>query len=62
MEDCALVLGAIAGYDPNDPYTSRKPVPDYTTNLAQGVRGLRVGLIRELHESPDMHPEVKQAV
>ncbi|MDP6548837.1 MAG: amidase [Dehalococcoidia bacterium] len=62
VEDCALVLGAIAGFDPKDPYTSRRPVPDYTANLHAGVRGLRIGLIRELHESEDMHPEVKQAV
>ena len=62
VEDCALVLGAIAGYDPKDPYTSRKPVPDYTTHLKDGVRDLRIGLIRELHESADMDPEVKSAV
>ena len=62
VEDCALVLGAIAGYDPKDPYTSRKPVPDYTTHLAEGCRGLRVGLIRELHDSGDINPEVKQAI
>ena len=62
VQDCALMLGAIAGYDPKDPYTSRKPVPDYTLGLDRGVRGLRVGLIRELHESEDMHPEVKQAI
>ena len=62
VEDCALVLGAIAGYDPKDPYTSRKPVPDYTTHLKDDVRDLRIGLIRELHESADMDPEVKSAV
>ncbi|MCE2464220.1 MAG: amidase, partial [Dehalococcoidia bacterium] len=62
VEDCALVLGAIAGYDPKDPYTSRRPVPDYTAHLKDGVQGLRVGLIRELHESDDMDPEVKSAV
>ena len=62
VEDCALVLGAIAGYDENDPYTSRRPVPDYTASLGQGVEGLRIGLIRELHQSPDMHPEVRHAV
>ena len=28
VEDCAKVLGAIAGYDPKDPYSSRKDVPD----------------------------------
>ena len=62
VEDCALMLGAIAGYDHNDPFTSKKPVPDYTSTLDQGVKGLRVGLIKELHESGDMHPEVKQAM
>ena len=62
VEDCAIVLGVIAGHDENDPYTSRRPVPDYTAALGRGVDGLRVGLIRELHQSQDMHPEVRQAV
>ncbi len=67
VKDCALMLGVIAGYDPKDPHTSRKPVPDYAAGLNQsaldrGVKGLRVGLIRELHDSGDMHPEVKQTM
>ncbi len=62
VEDCAIVLGAIAGHDEKDPYTSRRPVPDYTSGLRRGGQGLRVGLIRELHQSPDMHPEVREAV
>ena len=62
VRDCALVLGALAGYDPHDPSTSRKPVPDYTAPLGQSIRGMRVGLIRELQEHDDMHPEVRQAV
>lgn len=62
VEDSAMVLGAIAGYDDKDPYTSRRPVPDYTATLRDGVDGMRVGLIRELHQSPDMHPEVRAAV
>ena len=62
VEDCAIVLGVIAGYDDLDPYTSRRPVPDYTATLRDGVRGLRVGVIRELHDSPDMHPEVRDAI
>jgi len=44
--DCALVLGAMAGYDPADPSTSVLPVPDYTAALTGNVRGLRVGLLR----------------
>ena len=62
VRDCALVLGAIAGYDPKDPSTSRKSVPDYTAQLGQSLRGLRVGLIRELFEHEDIDPEVKQAI
>jgi len=44
--DCALVLGAMAGYDPADPTTSVLPVPDYAAALTGDVRGLRVGLLR----------------
>jgi aspartyl-tRNA(Asn)/glutamyl-tRNA(Gln) amidotransferase subunit A len=62
VEDCALVLGAIAGYDPHDPFTSRRPVPDYTAQLGQPLRGIRVGIIRELHAHNDMHPEVRTAI
>ena len=43
--DCALMLNAIAGYDPADPTTSVPPVPDYTAALRGDVKGLRVGLL-----------------
>lgn len=62
VEDCALLLGTVAGRDPKDPYTSRRSVPDYTADLGQEIRGIRVGLIRELHETEDVHPEVKGAI
>ncbi len=62
VEDCAVMLGVIAGYDEKDPYTSRKPVPDYTSRMRDGVRGLKVGLIKELHHTPDMHPDVRSAI
>lgn len=62
VEDCALVLGAIAGYDPKDPLTSRRAVPDYRAGLGRDIRGLRIGIIRELVEHADVHPEVKRAV
>ena len=62
VEDCALVLEAIAGYDPQDPTTSRKPVPAYTSQLGHGMQGVRVGLVRELYEHSDIHPEVKHAI
>ena len=62
VEDCALVLGAVAGYDPKDPYTSQRPVPDYAAHLGDGVKGLRVGLIRELHNHDDIDTDVKHAI
>jgi aspartyl-tRNA(Asn)/glutamyl-tRNA(Gln) amidotransferase subunit A len=45
--DSALMLGAIAGYDPRDPSTSALPVPDYAAALTGQVKGLRIGLLRQ---------------
>jgi aspartyl-tRNA(Asn)/glutamyl-tRNA(Gln) amidotransferase subunit A len=44
--DCALMLGAVAGYDPADATTSVLPVPDYAAALTGNVKGLRVGVLR----------------
>src|SRR5204863_9920717 len=44
--DCAVLLGAMAGYDAADPTTSVLPVPPYTAALTGDVKGLRVGLLR----------------
>ncbi len=46
--DAALMLNAIAGYDPNDATSSREPVPDYTGRLGGDLKGMRIGVIREL--------------
>ncbi|GMU68191.1 MAG: glutamyl-tRNA(Gln) amidotransferase subunit A [Steroidobacteraceae bacterium] len=46
-EDCALLLGAIAGFDPRDSTSVDRPVPDYRAALATPARGLRIGLVRE---------------
>jgi aspartyl-tRNA(Asn)/glutamyl-tRNA(Gln) amidotransferase subunit A len=47
VEDCALLLQAIAGYDQKDPASADVPVPGFSGDLARGVRGLRVGVPRE---------------
>ena len=62
VEDVACLLQVIAGYDPKDPLSSREPVPDYTRSLTDGVRGLRIGIIRELTFGPETDDEVKTAV
>jgi aspartyl-tRNA(Asn)/glutamyl-tRNA(Gln) amidotransferase subunit A len=43
VEDCALIMGAIAGADPLDPTASPHPVPDYPAQLARPVKGMRIG-------------------
>ena len=59
--DCALMLGAIAGYDPADPTTSVLPVADYGAALTGDVRGLRVGILRA-HFTDVATPDVRAAV
>jgi amidase len=42
--DCAAVLAAIAGADPNDPTALQDAVPDYLAGLDRGIRGVRLGV------------------
>ena len=44
VRDCALVLAAIAGLDPNDPTTADAPVEDWAAALDGGLAGLRIGV------------------
>jgi aspartyl-tRNA(Asn)/glutamyl-tRNA(Gln) amidotransferase subunit A len=62
VEDCAVVLGVIAGHDPRDPLTSRRRPPDYRAALAGDVRGLRAGIVRELTSGAETDREVRDAV
>ncbi|MCH8298192.1 MAG: amidase [Chloroflexi bacterium] len=64
VEDCAITIGGIAGYDPKDPYTRQVPVPDYREALTGDIKGLKVGVVRELidPEELDLDPQMRQAV
>lgn len=44
VEDVAMMLNAIAGYDPHEPTTVPIPVPDYTRNLVKTTHRLRIGV------------------
>lgn len=44
VEDAALILGLVAGADPDDPTAADIPVPDYVAGLARGAKGLRIGV------------------
>ncbi|MCO6058201.1 Asp-tRNA(Asn)/Glu-tRNA(Gln) amidotransferase subunit GatA [Pseudomonas sp. MOB-449] len=46
-EDCALMLGAMAGFDPKDSTSVDQPVDDYLAGLTQPLAGLRIGLPKE---------------
>jgi aspartyl-tRNA(Asn)/glutamyl-tRNA(Gln) amidotransferase subunit A len=50
VEDCAIMLQAIAGHDPKDPASAARPVPDFRAELSAGVKGLRIGVLRHLYE------------
>ena len=60
--DCAMTLGAIAGYDPKDPSTWDVPVPDYLSMLTGEIRGLKVGVIQERVDTEAVVPEVRDNV
>jgi aspartyl-tRNA(Asn)/glutamyl-tRNA(Gln) amidotransferase subunit A len=44
VEDCALLLGLMAGADPEDPTASTRPVPDYMEATRGSVKGFRIGV------------------
>jgi aspartyl-tRNA(Asn)/glutamyl-tRNA(Gln) amidotransferase subunit A len=50
VEDCAIMLQAIAGHDPKDPASAARSVPDFRAELSAGVKGLRIGVLRHLYE------------
>jgi aspartyl-tRNA(Asn)/glutamyl-tRNA(Gln) amidotransferase subunit A len=63
VEDCAIVLQAIAGHDPRDPSSSRRAVPEYRSALTGDIRGLRIGLLRHFWETEaPVAPEARAAV
>ena len=61
-EDCALTFQAIAGHDPQDPYSWSGPVPDYARELQGGVDGMRVGVLREKVAEGGLQPQVRQVI
>lgn len=63
VEDCAILLSAIAGYDPGDPASSDEPVADYRSALTPDLRGVRVGVVRHFWEEDMQHdPEIARSM
>ena len=63
VEDNALIMSLIAGYDPRDASSLAKPVPDYRAGLrgAEGVKNLRIGVPKEYMGS-FVREDVKQSI
>lgn len=60
-EDAAIVLTALAGYDPQDSASLQSPAADYTDGISQSIRGLRVGVCPEYFEAVGLDDEVQHA-
>ena len=50
VEDCAIMLGVLAGYDAADPASVDVAIPDYRAALTGDIRGLRIGVVRHFWE------------
>jgi aspartyl-tRNA(Asn)/glutamyl-tRNA(Gln) amidotransferase subunit A len=61
VEDAAILLAKIAGHDPRDLTSSRRPVGDYLASLEDGAAGLRIGVPREWFQG-GVDPGVERAV
>ncbi len=61
VEDNALMLEVLAGYDENENTSSKMPVPQYSKNLAKSIKGLKIGVAKEFF-ALGMDEEVEKAV
>jgi aspartyl-tRNA(Asn)/glutamyl-tRNA(Gln) amidotransferase subunit A len=58
VEDCAIMLQAIAGHDAKDPASADRPRPDYRASLTGSIKGMRIGVLRHLFEEDAPIPPV----
>ena len=61
VEDAALLLEVISGYDKNDSTSLNLPVPNYAAALKKDIKGLKIGVIKELL-GEGVAPDVKKAI
>jgi aspartyl-tRNA(Asn)/glutamyl-tRNA(Gln) amidotransferase subunit A len=60
-EDCALLLGLMAGADPEDPTAIAGPVPDYMAASRESIKGLKIGVPTAFYVD-DLDPEVARVL
>jgi amidase len=63
VADAVAVFQVVVGYDPADSVTSAargRPIPNYAASLVRdGLRGARIGILRQAYERPTLDPEVR---
>jgi len=65
VEDAAIMMNIISGFDPKDSTSVNRPVPDFRKSMVADVKGLKIGLIKQLMGKgieADIKESVKQAV
>ena len=62
VEDAALALNAICGYDKRDSTSVDAAYPDYTKGIKQDIKGMKIGLPKEYFETDGLGPEVKESL
>ncbi|HVH80850.1 MAG TPA: amidase [Stellaceae bacterium] len=62
VEDCALVMQVLAGYDPLDAGSADLPVPDYLAALRSDIKGLRIGYCSAFNRDGEVGPEQTAAL
>jgi aspartyl-tRNA(Asn)/glutamyl-tRNA(Gln) amidotransferase subunit A len=60
-EDCALLLGLMAGADPEDLTASSAPVPDYLAATKASIKGLKIGVPTSFYVD-DLDPDVARSL
>ncbi|WP_270934798.1 Asp-tRNA(Asn)/Glu-tRNA(Gln) amidotransferase subunit GatA [Falsiroseomonas oryzae] len=58
VEDCAILLKSMAGFDPKDATSADLPVPDFAAACGRSVKGLRIGVPKE-YRLDGMAPEIE---
>jgi aspartyl-tRNA(Asn)/glutamyl-tRNA(Gln) amidotransferase subunit A len=61
VEDCAIMMNALAGYDPRESTSVRAEVPDYRQFIGRDINGWRIGIPKEYYVD-GIDPEVSMAV
>ncbi|MGN6116409.1 MAG: amidase, partial [Nitrobacter sp.] len=60
-EDCALLVGLMAGLDPADPTCSNNPVPDYMAATRGSLKGVRIGVPKSFYVD-DLDSEIARVL